>query len=417
MEKLITPNLIVTDSELVEERFFKMTAMTLEWTSVINFVERNYEKAVFFFDSDMKRKQENEQNIKRAWIDTGYETLNHESIFIALVNYTEYYTGYFIGTAKFLLNGILNKQYSRKISENFKAFMKKYNLIKAERINKDDTEDIEESTPTVDMSSDSNMILLEQYREFDEENSKQLSDVTIEIFNNLLFPGWKSIEGLDTFIKTVGRRIEQLVENGRTEYYVSNKLGSVIVNTGLLDMYGNDYFVMYRKHLKTNNYVAYKIITAKADYLDEEFTYEQIKKAIVPISFMDKDGEKDFTPRFADFDINMRCLNHILSERIHRFPEHLQKCSTEYLAQSVIQSLIQALKIQERDSSYARPIYTSGRISWLFPLRVGTHITDSPELVMVIRKNGNFYELKTILPYNDEVKDKITATSLYRKMW
>ena len=417
MEKLITPNLIITDSTLVEERFFKMTAMTLEWTSVIDFVERNYEKAVFYFDAEMKRKKENEQNIKRAWIDTGYETANHESIFIALINYTEYFTGYFIGTAKYLFNGMQNKQYSRKIGENFKVFMKKYNQIKAERINKEGTEHDIEPASLTNTISDITVALPDQDMTSDEESPKVLSDVTTELFDHLLYPGWKSIEGLDTFIKIIGKRITQLMENGRTEYYVSNKLGSVIVNSGLLDMFGNDYLVMYRKHLKTNSYIAYKIITGKADYLDEGFTLEQSMKEIAPISFMDKNQENEFTPRFEDFDINMRCLSHIISERIHRFPNNLQKCSTEYLAQTVIQSLKQALKIQERDSFYARPIYTSGRISWLLPLRVGAQITDEPELVMVIRKNGTFYELKTILPYNNEIVDRITGTSLYRKMW
>ena len=36
---------------------------------------------------------------------------------------------------------------------------------------------------------------------------------------------------------------------------------------------------------------------------------------------------------------------------------------------------------------------------------------------MVIRKKNEFYEIKTILPFDDDTKDRITALSLYSKLW
>lgn len=54
---------------------------------------------------------------------------------------------------------------------------------------------------------------------------------------------------------------------------------------------------------------------------------------------------------------------------------------------------------------------------WLLPFHINTSIMEDPELVMVITKSGEFYHVKTIYGYTDYVKDKITALSLYSKVW
>jgi hypothetical protein len=53
----------------------------------------------------------------------------------------------------------------------------------------------------------------------------------------------------------------------------------------------------------------------------------------------------------------------------------------------------------------------------MMPLHINKELTVEPELVLVIRKSGDFYEVKTIIPYYDEMKDKITALSLYNGLW
>ena len=50
-------------------------------------------------------------------------------------------------------------------------------------------------------------------------------------------------------------------------------------------------------------------------------------------------------------------------------------------------------------------------------LHINREVTEEPELVLVIVKNGQFYEIKTILPYDEFVKDKLTALSLYGRLW
>ena len=51
------------------------------------------------------------------------------------------------------------------------------------------------------------------------------------------------------------------------------------------------------------------------------------------------------------------------------------------------------------------------------PVHIDAPLSEDPELVMVVRRSGDFYEIKTILSYDDELKDRITALSLYSKLW
>ena len=60
--------------------------------------------------------------------------------------------------------------------------------------------------------------------------------------------------------------------------------------------------------------------------------------------------------------------------------------------------------MQLRDPAYAKPSYSTltGSISWMIPLHINRELIEEPELVLVLRKAGEFYEIKTIIPYDDE---------------
>ena len=100
-------------------------------------------------------------------------------------------------------------------------------------------------------------------------------------------------------------------------------------------------------------------------------------------------------------------------------PEELQQISDDILAARIKNALELGLKLAERDKSFVKPNF-SGKyrgIAWLMPLHLNSSFTDDPELVLVVSKMGEFYEIKTILPYDDGVKDRITAMTLYSKLW
>lgn len=272
---------------------------------------------------------------------------------------------------------------------------------------------------TVPVSETSVEIIQEETRAITPVNiQKEVSDVTKDIFDQLLFPRWESIEGLDRYIKIIGIRLKQLIEQQKTEYYIENALNYVVVNTGLVDTLGNDTLVIYRKFIKTDHYEAYKRITRKMDLLDNRFSKEDSKKKIKPISFFD-DGENLFNPTWDDIDFNQECLFHIINERRERLPEEYQNMDNHLIANSLIEALHMSVDIFQKDHHFAKASYSGkyGVVSWFLPLYLKKQCTEKPELVVAIRKVGDYYESKTILQYNSEMKDKFRALSLYGEIW
>lgn len=105
--------------------------------------------------------------------------------------------------------------------------------------------------------------------------------------------------------------------------------------------------------------------------------------------------------------------------RRERFPESIRSQSDSKIAGQIMNALERGIKMQRRDRSFAKASYSgkSGTISWFMPLHIDAPLSEDPELVMVVRRSGDFYEIKTILSYDDELKDRITALSLYSKLW
>ena len=437
MEYIINEKLIISERETVEERFSKLGIFDVKFSEISNFVNSEA-NTVFYFDMFLNPQLATDKNVYFAWIDTGYRYLG-EPVFIALKKVEDFFTGYYVGTAKFLVKGLCenNPYKSKDYRNNLNRFLKKYQekvakrhiphleLIENNKQENGKEEDLVNSEmrkilekcgyEISDIQEDIDVSNTDMYINFQQE---ELTEVTEEIFSQLIFPSWNSIKGLDRYIKIIGKRIEQLINTGKTEFYVKNHLGSVIVNSGLMNLFGQDYLILYRIHEKYKTYVAYQIIGSKREYLEHGFSKEQTCKQLKPICFFEE-GEDIFCPTLEDFDLNQHSLMHIIEERRERFPENLQETDANKIASHLLIALERGVKMQERDRAYAKAIYSGkeGKISWVMPLHINERLIDAPELVMVIKKSGEFYEVKTILPYNNEIKDRITALSLYSKSW
>ncbi len=432
MEYIINNNLIISETEILEQRFEILGISPVNLDAIKNFVNSET-NTVFYFNDSLATRQVDDNDTSIAWIDSGYQ-YNNDTLFISLKKVDDIFSGYYVGTAKYLFNGMCNHHPRKKgeYNKNLNHFFKKY----PEKIHKRKHQHLElplieekkskDCTPTtmqqmlincgyeVSNISDS---LKEENEKFVIEQ-KELTDVTEEIYNHLLFPSWKSINGLDRYIKIIGHRVQQLVQQKATEYYVINHLGSVIVNSGLINLFGKDYLIHYRINEKFKTYVAHQVINSKQDYLDNGFTKMQSSIELQPIQFFEK-GNLLFSPTIDDFDLNQHSLMHIIEERRMRFPINLQHEPANKIASHLSEALERGLKMQRRDHSYAKATYSTkdNAISWMMPLHVNANLTEDPELVMVIRKKNEFYEIKTILPFDDDTKDRITALSLYSKLW
>lgn len=420
-EFIITNNHIVDDVRTIEGRFGETFNGELNLGKVKVFVEENPNSTLYYFDESLNKKSTGEKGILYCWIDTGYVTQKQEPIFISLVHHDDYFSGHFIGTAQFLANGICNRNYhvTKTVRVNCNKFQKKYVHIMNKRkaqVTMVSTFLRSETSRRAEVSEPMpiKVINLASYKNVEDT---KLSPVTEEIYEDIMFPAWKSIYGLDHYIKVIGRRIPQLIKAGKEQYYLKNSLGNVIINTGMMDKFGNDFLILYRRHLSGPEYKPYRLIGGRSCIIEEGFSREQSQRQenIEPISFTDDDNSFDAT--MEDFDLNTRCLKHIIEERKDRFPETIKGKSADSIAQAVENELKQGLRIHRRDSSYVRQIYSDGKISWYMPFRLEAALTEEPELVLVIRKSNEFYEVKTILPYDDTAKDKITEMSLYRQLW
>lgn len=244
--------------------------------------------------------------------------------------------------------------------------------------------------------------------------------ITTTISDNLLFPKFQTKEGLARFLKIIGKRVLQFVKNKQDEYYVMNPMKYVVVNSGMMDLYCKDVYLMYKYFPNYDAYILERLITSKQDIVDEHFTKTQASKEIKPICFFDE-GQDVFAPVFEDVDLNNYDLNHIIEMRRDRFPDDIASISEERLASMITTAVERSLKMQQRDHHFAKASYSgsSGKICWLLPLHINASLKEEPELVMVVFKPlySAFWQIKTVLPYDDCIKDRITATGLYSKVW
>lgn len=415
----------------------------IDVNDIVEFVQGE-KSTKFYFDDAMNGKDEKSRDVRYLWLDTGFEDSKGYPLFISVLNHSGYFSGHFIGNSYYLSKRIYQyyPENERTVIENEKAFKEKYKRKIEGRAVKNLTEKYKNkeavnANPTKAKVSnslgkffadddalgadydDAKKTLSKDERAFRSYWTSEPSDLTKDIANMLMINNWKSMNGLDRYIKIVGARIAQLIEQKKTDYYLLNNIKSAVVNTGLLDKFGSDIYLIYRMNLSYGIYVPHKFVDSKREYIYDGFIKDKSENvSLLPINFFN-DGEIPFRATIDDFDITPRALYHIIEERKHRFPENVREMSDAALATKINNALDLGLKMQLRDSSFAKPSYSTltGTISWMIPLHINREFTEEPELVLVLRKAGEFYEIKTILPYDDETKDKLTDLSLYGRLW
>lgn len=437
MQYEITPTIVIDDVDIVTERLKLLTNCENEpnMNTIAQFIH-NEKATIFYLDETLAGKSSEEsKKIKYVWLDSGYRLSNNDPIFIALIYYPqeEIAKGHYVGTCSFLSRTISNytPRYGRKIKENIKKFLPKYSiktekrtipyLVKQKCTNKNlhetkepDMTEIPDETKSITISSS----FEQEQRDKQEENvAKEPMDIAKEMFSNLLYPFFQNISGLDLFLKDAGTLIKELVEAKRDEYYVMNNMGNVIVNTGIMDLYGTDFYILYKPNLKYQTYSPYYYIRGKKDYLLYHFTKEDSCKELKPINFNYKNDV--FDAKIEDFDIDYHTLGHIIEDRNDRFPVEIQTLPASMIANKLKNALERGIKMQERDHTFVKPVFSSSRssISWVMPFHVQHDFNEKPELVMVLRKAKDFWEIKTILAYDERLKDKIASICLYQNLW
>ena len=367
-----------------------------------NFILSNKYSIIGLNDKLEYRFDNFDRNCTILWLHSGYYSKekdaygNKKPIFISVVRQDDSYSGYFVNTPGGLVNVMRKKhpEFITEIEENFKSFLNIY--LKKIKI-------MDEG------SLQKNNITISEYATL---------SISSSIHDSLLIHNWNSVKGLDRYIKLIGCRLVDLVEQKKEEYYILNEKQDAIINSGLFDKFGNDIKILYTFNHSTGLYDADALIQSKISYIQNGFTKEQASVKITPIRMYDKDDV--FDAEYQDFDVNYESFEHIIEERRDRFPQVLKETGASIIADKIDKSLKIAIEMNKRDDSYIKPYYTANRqkVSWAIPLHIETEIGEKPELVLICRQtNEYFYEIKTILPYDESVQDKMLATRLYSNLW
>lgn len=421
MSEITFGNCIIDDPEAVLKYLSQMSKIqNIDLDDVIEFIQTE-ESTKFYLDKTITGCEEKDATY--VWLDSGFTDERKQPLFISLLNHHGFFSGHIVGSAYSLSQSIADhfkiQEHMRRAK--YERFLQKYERKTEKRSAKTlneiyiattntSTEKIDESNSIKNAPSET---LIKKYW-----NNKQVLDITKDVASQIIINKWHSIEGLDRYIKVIGARLAQLVKAGKMQYFVLNKIRSAICNTGLLNHFGEDVYILYRMNLSYNFYTPYKIIMDKTQYLEEGFTKEQTAHQLEPITFFDSTNH-GFNVQLEDINFNQHDWVHIIQERRARFPDDLRNVPDLSLIGQIKQSLEIGLKLQKRDGSYAKPLYSAstGSVSWVLPFFSNGNFMANPELVMVISKFGEFYQLKTILPYDDEVKDKLMDMSIYSRMW
>lgn len=416
MEMMINEKFLVDDVDFIQEEISRLSGVEVLADRMKRFCEEQ-ENTIFYFDENLKMVDD--KNCKYSWIDSGFRTARKEPIFISVVKYDDYFCGHFVGTSTYLANGVCNRR-NGKNKEVIKNNIRKFEQRFLKCINNREQKELMEGSIVVEEIINKPIIKVENRIGITGEliqNKALVDEMAEEIFNNLKFPNWKSQNGLKRYLLIVGCRLQQVIAKEKKEFYQLNKVGAV-VNTGLIDNFGEDYLVYYKIHLSPQGEKSYKpecIIRSRRFYEENGFDVNSVN--LKPISFFEDNNL--FMPTIDSFDISSHSLNHIVNERNERFPDNWKNATENQKVTAIKNAILFGTKMQERDRSFAKTIYSTEckSVSWLFPLHLNTDFPYDPELVLVLRKVGSFVEVKTILPYDDEIKDRITATSLYRNVW
>lgn len=437
---LIKENIEISDvDKAIESLKYNLEFSNIKIEDIAEFI-KTQKATIFYLDEKMNGISENDTSkAKYVWLDTGL-LRGKEPLFFSLLNECGYFSGFYAGTPRYLANNI-EKYYprnTRDIENNLLKFKTKYERKIEDRLVKNimakytgeeqdsgmlkkmtDSGINYESLPKGNTKNKQDVYSIkEEIRQKINDEYMKPSEVTEAVKQQLMINNWESDGGLDRYIKVIGNRLLQLIERKEEDYYILNNIKSAVVNTGLLNKFGVDIFLVYRFHVASNNYEPYKIVEGKSDIVEENFTKEQASKKIKPINFFDANN-KEFDAEWEDFDINYSSLSHVIEERRGRFPEEIREVSANTIASKITQALEIGVKMAQRDRTYVKPTYSTktGVVSWNMPLHIFKEFTENPELVMVVRKSGVFWEIKTILPYDEELRNKMTDLSLYHQMW
>lgn len=242
--------------------------------------------------------------------------------------------------------------------------------------------------------------------------TSRVTEIYNDIYDILLIKeNWRSTnrDRLHRYIRALLEKVkyeqEMTDEISGNGYTLSRDRSKCVINTGLIDTYNNDIYIIDLTNKEKN--VLNKKLTlyvSKSNLVELGFNKEDIAKLPKAIKFYKNKSELVFNADIDDFDLEAtNRLYHIIQERRDRFPDNYRDTNCDIICDKIKIAVSKAIRMSERDYRYVVPMFNikENKIQYLMPLHLDKSLDEPPELVVVIGEYNGFYNIYTILTIDD----------------
>ena len=197
---------------------------------------------------------------------------------------------------------------------------------------------------------------------------------------------------------------EELKWNNKLLYNKSRN--KVLFNTNLIDKFGHDLNIVGDlKIIGGKEYVSNPQVCSSTLHL-KKIGFESMGPT--PPRFFNSIDEICFHCDW-DIDSSIERYEHIIEERIGRFPEKYQEMGTDDLGHKIDNAIKFAKRIAQRNYKFIVPMYypVKNRIQLLMPIYLDSAYTDKPDFALVLTPHASekVYTPETILGLDEVYQD------------
>lgn len=200
---------------------------------------------------------------------------------------------------------------------------------------------------------------------------------------------------------------EDEVLNQRGKVLYSPDKSMILFNTNLINKYGDDLFIVGKRVLLNGKICISDLEVAPSKSRLSKCGFSTISTPNPPQFF--KDINEIVFHCSWEIDDDMEKREHIIEERIARFPERYRDLRPDDLGQKLNNAINFATKIAQRNYKFIVPMYypTKQRIQLLMPIYLDTTYSDHPDFALVLTpcEDAKLYVPETILGLDEVYQD------------
>lgn len=187
----------------------------------------------------------------------------------------------------------------------------------------------------------------------------------------------------------------------------------VLFNTGLLNRFVQDIFIVGEKYTKSNGFIELKnpVVETSKINLISKYNFENRIELPEIVSFFESLDQVIFKADLDDIDISSVKYRHIIDDNHKRWPEKYKKYienegynvqyNEEIFASDLKMAIEKAVKIAKRNYKYVVPQYRpkENSIQFLMPIYLDNKFGNAPDFALVLsfHPESNLYKAETIL--------------------